>query len=147
MVQLLPSAETWIWKAFAYAASHCSTTWLIVAVAPRSTCSHCGSLNWLDQRVPVLPSTAAAAGTPPFSVDDAVAGLPCESRVTAAWADCMGTTVTSDASRAAAASPATLERLGRLWPMDVIESPGGWGLAAPGPVRRAGTDGSVPRGR
>ena len=36
-----------------------STTRLSVADAPRSTCSHCGSLNALDQRVPVLPSTEA----------------------------------------------------------------------------------------
>jgi hypothetical protein len=37
VVQLLPSAEVWIWYAVAYAGSHCSTTWLIWAVAPRST--------------------------------------------------------------------------------------------------------------
>ena len=37
--------------------------------------SHCGSENALDQRVPVLPSTASAAGVPAFSVEDAVAGL------------------------------------------------------------------------
>ncbi len=36
-VQELPSPETWIWYARAYAGSHCSTTWLICAVAPRST--------------------------------------------------------------------------------------------------------------
>ena len=30
----------------------------MACVAPRSTLSHCGSLNALDQRVPVLPSTA-----------------------------------------------------------------------------------------
>jgi hypothetical protein len=57
------------------------------AGAPRSTCSHCGSENADDQRVPVLPSTAADAGkTPAFSLDEAVAGLPCESRVSAALA-------------------------------------------------------------
>jgi hypothetical protein len=32
------------------------------ALAPRSTWSHCGSLKALDQRVVVLPSTAADAG-------------------------------------------------------------------------------------
>ncbi len=58
----------------------------MVAVAPRSTWSHCGSLNALDQRVPVLPSTAAEAGVPAFSVEDAVAGLPCESSGSAAAA-------------------------------------------------------------
>src|SRR6266545_8182399 len=46
-------------------------------VLPRSTCTHCGSLNWLDQRVPVLPSKAAAAGRPAFSTEEAVAGRPC----------------------------------------------------------------------
>ena len=45
-------------------------------MAPRSTWIHCGSLNALDQRVPVLPSTAAEAGVPAFSVDEAVAALP-----------------------------------------------------------------------
>src|SRR4029453_502551 len=59
-----------------------------VAVWPRSTCSHCGSAAALDQRVAVrLPSTAAEAGVPPFSVEDAVAVLPCEMRVSAADAD------------------------------------------------------------
>jgi hypothetical protein len=58
----------------------------MVAVAPRSTCSHCGSLNWLDQRVPALPSTALAATVPAFSTEDAVAGLPCDSSTLAAWA-------------------------------------------------------------
>src|SRR6266852_2463206 len=42
---------------------------------PRSTSSHCGSENALDQRVPVLPSTAAEAGKPAFSVEEAVAVL------------------------------------------------------------------------
>ena len=46
----------------AYAASQFRTTWQIDCVLPRSTWSHCGSLNALDQRVPVLPSTAADAG-------------------------------------------------------------------------------------
>ena len=84
MVQVVPSGEVWIWNAVAYAASHCSTTWVTDAVAPRSTCSHCGSLNALDQRVPVLPSTAFDAGNDAFSTDDAVAGLPCDSNVDAA---------------------------------------------------------------
>ena len=45
-------------------------------VAPRSTRSHCGSAKALDQRVPVLPSTAVDAGKVAFSSDEAVAGLP-----------------------------------------------------------------------
>ncbi|MFD0592080.1 hypothetical protein ACFQZ4_05540 [Catellatospora coxensis] len=40
-------------------------------MAHRSTWIHCGSLNPLDQRVPVLPSNAALAGVPAFSADDA----------------------------------------------------------------------------
>jgi hypothetical protein len=31
------SSDTWIWNAEAYAASHCNTTWSMVAGAPRST--------------------------------------------------------------------------------------------------------------
>jgi len=38
---------------------------------PRSTSSHCGSEKALDQRVPVLPSTALEAGKLAFSVEDA----------------------------------------------------------------------------
>jgi hypothetical protein len=58
----------------ANAASQVSRTWQTVAVPPRSTCSHCGSLNADDQRVVVLPSKAALAGVPAFSVDEALAG-------------------------------------------------------------------------
>src|SRR5579859_6427962 len=47
----------------------------MLVVAPKSTWSHCGSVNWLDQRVPVLPSTARLAVVPPFSTEDAVAVL------------------------------------------------------------------------
>lgn len=45
----------------------------MVCVEPRSTWSHCGSDQADDQRVVVLPSTAAEAGVPPFSTDEAVA--------------------------------------------------------------------------
>src|SRR5882762_7520068 len=44
-------------------------------VLPRSTCSHCGSANCDDQRVPVFPSTAAEAGVPAPSIEEAVAVL------------------------------------------------------------------------
>src|SRR5258706_12790389 len=47
----------------------------IVAVEPRSTWIHCGSLKALDQRVPVLPSTALAQGVAAFSVEEQVTGL------------------------------------------------------------------------
>src|SRR5262245_9728218 len=76
LVQVDALAETWIWNAVAYAASQVSATWQIELVAPRSTCSHCGSLNWLDHRVPELRSTAAEAGVPAFSTEAAVAGRP-----------------------------------------------------------------------
>src|SRR6266498_4470981 len=76
VVQPEPSAETWIWNADAYAASQLSWTPQTVAEPPRSTCSHCGSLNALDQRVPVFPSTALDAGKVAFSMDEAVAVLP-----------------------------------------------------------------------
>ena len=71
--------EVWIWNAVAYAASQFSDDLADrAAAAPRSTWSHCGSLNALDQRVPVLPSTAAAAGVPAFSVEEAVPGCPAQ---------------------------------------------------------------------
>src|SRR5258705_7713268 len=85
-VQVTASAETWSWNPVAYAVSQVSTTWEIVAVAPRSTRSHCGSLNALDQRVPPLPSTAAEAGVPAFSTDEAATGRPCDSGRAAACA-------------------------------------------------------------
>src|SRR5918992_4917488 len=135
-VQLAASAETWILNARAYAASQRSTTWLMAAVAPRSTWIHCGSLKALDQRVPVLPSTAADAGVPAFSVDDAVAGRPCDSRVAAA------------AGRATMTSPATSIRAsamaderGRRGCMRVSLSKAGMegrGRAAVRPPRRSG---------
>jgi hypothetical protein len=52
----------------------------MVTVAPRSTPSHWGSLNVLDQRVAVLPSTAADAGVDALWLDEEVTGLPWESR-------------------------------------------------------------------
>jgi hypothetical protein len=59
----------------AYAASQLSDTPQIDWLVPRSTSSHCGSLNALDQRVAVLPSVAAEAGNCwPFSSDEAVVG-------------------------------------------------------------------------
>ncbi len=51
-------------------------TWQIDWLLPRSTSSHCGSEKALDQRVPVLPSTALEAGKLAFSVEEAVAVLP-----------------------------------------------------------------------
>src|SRR5260370_21606623 len=74
VVQVAASAEVWIWNAVAYAASQFRTTLQIVWVDPRSTCSHCGSENALDHRVPRFPSTAFAAGNVALSSEDAVAG-------------------------------------------------------------------------
>src|SRR2546428_37094 len=88
VVPAVPSGEGWIWNDLAYAVSQFSTTWVIEALDPRSTCSHCGSENALDHRVPALPSTAFGAGKLAFSTDDAVAGLPCDSNVGAAAAVC-----------------------------------------------------------
>src|SRR5215472_15346257 len=73
-VQVVPSLEVWIWNALPNAVSQCSVTWQMDCAEPRSTCSHCGSENALDQRVPWLPSTAFAAGKEAFSIEEAVAG-------------------------------------------------------------------------
>src|SRR5215472_5235415 len=69
------SAEVWIWNAVANAVSQSSPTWQTDCTDPRSTSSHCGSLNALDHRVPVFPSTAADAGKLALCTDDAVAAL------------------------------------------------------------------------
>src|SRR5256885_17215661 len=81
VVHAVPSGDVWSWNALPYAASQLSTTWLMACVPPRSTWIHCGSLNPLDQRVPVFPSTAFAGPRPAFSLDDEVAGWPWDSRV------------------------------------------------------------------
>src|ERR687895_2090771 len=104
LVHDVPLPEVWSWKARPYAASQRSTIWLMAAVTPRSTWSHCGSLNVLDQRVPVLPSTAADAGVPAFSTDDAVAGRPCDSSVAASASGGDGTATTAVAASTPAAS-------------------------------------------
>src|SRR4051794_25226767 len=76
------------------------------AGAPRSTCSHCGSLQALAQRVPVSPSTAADAEVPAPSLLDAVAGLPWDSRVAA----CAGDGPASSPSTSRATSAGTARR-------------------------------------
>src|SRR5262245_50718692 len=80
----------------------------MVAVAPRSTCSHWGSENALDHRVPGLPSRAALAGVPAFSVEEAEAVFPWESRVSAAAGD------TATASAATTARATVAARAARL---------------------------------
>src|SRR4051812_45876020 len=84
-----------------------------LAVAPRSTCSHCGSLKALDQRVAGSPSTAADAGVFwAFSVLDAVAGLPCDSRDSSARAGDMVTSA-QEATRASALTGISTRQLRR----------------------------------
>src|SRR5260370_250743 len=104
-VQFVPSGDVWIWNALPYAVSQFSVTWQIDWLDPRSTCSHCGSENALDQRVFGFPSTAFAAGNVAFSVDDAVAGLPCDSRVDAALARPDGPATKARAARRASTTP------------------------------------------
>ena len=111
MVQLDPFAEVRIENERAYADSQSSTTEVTVALAPRSTCNHCGSLNALDQRVPALPSTAFAAVKAADSVDDAVAGLPWDSRVSAADAEEAATHEPSEVSYDEQFYPARPRRL------------------------------------
>src|SRR5260221_383025 len=74
VVQVELSLETWVWNAVAYAASQARGTWQIVWTEPRSTSSHCGSENALDQRVDRLPSVAFDAGYEALCSDDAVVG-------------------------------------------------------------------------
>ena len=134
--QLDPLSDSWIWNAVAYAASQFSTTRLTVAAPPRSTWIHCGSLNCDDQRVPVLPSTAAFAGVPAFSTEDAVTDFPWEIRESAACAE--GAARPSVAATRATASVANLvpgprrRRRGRAFVGMVPPWPGKWGGPAAG---------------
>src|SRR2546429_6647682 len=95
----------------------------MVAFAPRSTCNHCGSLKALDQRVPVLPSKAAADGVPAFSADEAVAGLPWDSSVVAAPAGDVAA-MTAVPRRSVVATATAVASLGRRL-MDVSLGGGG----------------------
>jgi hypothetical protein len=106
-VHVASSSETSIRYAFPYAASHSSLTWLSVDLVPRSTEIHCGSLpSLLAQRVFVFPSTAFDAGSELLSTDDAVAGLPCESRVAGPQPPPPGGVVTGSDALAADSLPA-----------------------------------------
>src|SRR4051794_8008577 len=80
VVHVLLLLETWIWYAFPYAASQLRRTRVTEHTADRSTVIHWGSLAAEDQRVPVFPSTARFAAVPAFSTEEALAGLPCDSR-------------------------------------------------------------------
>src|SRR6266704_2103228 len=84
--------------------------------APRSTCSHCGSLNALDHRVAALPSTAAAAGKAGCSTDEAVTGLPWDSGASSALARCGGpVTYQTSAAMTATATPDGTRSRDRGW--------------------------------
>src|SRR5215813_10544090 len=113
VVQVELSADTWIWKAAAYAVSQSSVTWQTAWDEPRSTSSHCGSEKELDHRVPVFPSTAFEAGKLAFSSDEAVAVLPCARFAVPQVAACAGpdaSAVTSPAIRLRAATTAPAVR-------------------------------------
>src|ERR1700759_1530895 len=75
VVQLLPSFEVWIWNARANAASQRRVTRPTWVGLPRSTRSHCGSVNALDPRVDWLPSLPWNARKSLVSFDDDSAGL------------------------------------------------------------------------
>ena len=129
-------AAVWIWNDRANAVSHCRTTWLTVAVAPRSTWIHCGSLNADDHRVPVLPSTAAEAGEPAFSVEDAVAGFPCEISGSAAAAVPDSPATATVAAIVTAETAAASSRLGPRATVRMDMAPA-W-IGRDGGVRRSG---------
>src|SRR5579859_8176373 len=80
----------------------------MLAWAPRSTWIHCGSEKVDDHRVVVSPSTAALAGVPAFSTDDAVAGLSWDSRVAAARAGGVDTVTASAPAIAATRATAAI---------------------------------------
>src|SRR5438445_2365416 len=77
-VHVVASLETSMLYAVANAASHWIEKPLIDALAPRSACSHCGSLNADDHRVVASPSTAAEAGVDESCTEEAVAVDPSE---------------------------------------------------------------------
>src|SRR5215468_2592059 len=82
VLQVAASFDTSTWYAVAYAVSQLSTTLLTLAVPPRSTYIHCGSLYALSHRVVVRPSRAAAGPLAPWDEDaftgrySAMFGLP-----------------------------------------------------------------------
>src|SRR5690242_13045870 len=116
------------------------TTWLMEAVAPRSTCSHWSSLAADDHRVPVLPSTAALAGVPAFSMVEDVAVLPWDRLVSALAAAAAGSWVRGRVIRAAVAASATPRDL------SLMKVPAG-ASGKPGERRRQGLGtGCVRRG-
>src|SRR6266850_5863501 len=111
-----------MWYAVAYAASQWIVKPLMAAFAPRSSCSHCGSLNADDQRVDWSPSTAAEAGVLEVSTDDAVASEPSAILASAACAVRCGAKARTPATTASTRSAPKPGRLRgkadgeRRWP-------------------------------
>src|SRR2546430_12577013 len=81
------------------------------AFAPRSSCSHCGSLNADDQRVVRSPSTAAEAGVLDVWTDDAVASEPSAILASAACAARCGAKASTPATTASTRSAPSPGRL------------------------------------
>src|SRR5258705_5860822 len=100
-----------MWYAVANAASQLIVNPLMAAVAPRSSCSHWGSLNAADHRVDRSPSTAAEAAVPAFSADDAVASEPSAMLTSAACAARCGPMASKPATRASTARPSRTWRV------------------------------------
>ena len=109
-VQVVALLEMSMWYAVANAASQWIVNPLRAAFAPRSSCSHWGSLQAYDQRVDWSPSTAAEAGVPAFSTDDAVASEPTAMLVSAAVAPGCGPRTSKPATRTARRRAAETER-------------------------------------
>src|SRR2546430_6427769 len=110
---VVPSVDVSTVYALPYAASQFRLTWVMVKVSPRSTRIHCGSTpSLLAQRVVAFPSTALAGPSEDVSTEDAVAGLPWDSRDSvAAPAVRASATVVVAASVAAAARPMILAEI------------------------------------
>jgi hypothetical protein len=93
-------------------ARHCNVAPHTSRLAPRSTRSHWGSLNALDQRVPALPSTAEAAVKGlPVSTDDAVTGAFSAALAVPHSAARTGVTGTTSATSRANAAPSVIGAL------------------------------------
>src|SRR5215475_5730964 len=102
--------------AAANAASQAIEKPLIEALAPRSTWSHCGSLQAEDHRVVSEPSIAADAEVLALSTDDAVASAPSATFVSAAANAGNGEITMRPRTSASVAAIAVTRRFGRVTP-------------------------------
>src|SRR5256885_12631324 len=103
VVHQTPSGEVWIWYARAHPRAHRRPTRVTVDSAPRSTEIHWIGPPRLCHAVSGSPSTAAPATRPGPASLDAVAGRPCESRVS-------GAAYAAGATATVAATVATVSR-------------------------------------